>query len=115
LRQQWSSFKANDILLGDKAFCNYLDLRTFKDRSVGSVLSLAQPKPFTVANVIKVLGGRDLLIQWQKPKKSRDAAYSEGQWKALPEQLTLRQINVVVSQPGFRGLFFILSPRCWIR
>ena len=106
LRQQSDSFEANDIFLGDKGFCNYFDLSNFKDRSVDSVVSLARRKPVTADKAIEVLGESDLLIQWQKPKYRLDAAYSQQQWEALPERLTLRQIRVMVTQPGFRGAIF---------
>ena len=106
LRQQWGSFKADDIFLGDKGFCSYFDLSAFKDRQVDSVVSLARRKPFTADNALKTFGDGDLLIQWKKPKHRRDAAYSDQQWRALPEYLTLRQIKVVITQPGFRGAIF---------
>jgi hypothetical protein len=106
LRQQWSSFEANDIFLGDKGFCSYFDLSAFKDRGVDSVVSLARRPVVTAGNALKVLGEGDLLIQWQKPKRRRNAAYSDQQWQALPEHLTLRQIKVVITQPGFRGALF---------
>ncbi|MBL4621765.1 MAG: transposase [Immundisolibacteraceae bacterium] len=70
------------------------------------MVSLARRKPFTADNALKTFGDGDLLIQWKKPKHRRDAAYSDQQWRALPEYLTLRQIKVVITQPGFRGAIF---------
>jgi hypothetical protein len=106
LRQQWSTFKAGDIFLGDKGFCSYFDLSAFKDRDVDSVVSLARRKPVAPHQALKVLGESDLLIEWPKPKRNRASAYSQAQWQALPETLTLRQIKVVICQPGFRGAIF---------
>lgn len=49
-----------------------------------------------------MLGKDDLLIKWNKPKRSKASSYSETDWETLPETLTLRQIKVTVDQPGFR-------------
>ena len=64
----------------------------------------------------KVLAHNDLLIQWSKPKRNKASNHSKEEWQALPEQLTLRQIKVllreaiaatiVLSRPGRS------EPRC---
>lgn len=109
LRQQWGTFKPEDIFLGDKDFCSYFDIAAFKDRAVDSVITIARRKPVSPAQAIKVLGDNDLLIQWPKPKRSRLSSYSVEQWQQLPETLTLRQIKVVVTEPGFRGAIFYIA------
>ena len=38
LRRQWNTFKRGDVFLGDKGFCSYYDLSSFKDRGVDSVI-----------------------------------------------------------------------------
>jgi hypothetical protein len=110
LREQWDTFKPGDIFLGDKGFCSYYDLSSFKDRGVDSVITLAWRIPVTEAEVVEVLGNDDLLIHWKKPARSKASSYSQIDWEALPGTLLLRQIKVSVTQPGFRTQgFYIIT------
>lgn len=110
LRRQIETFKAGDIFLGDKGFCSYFDVSSFKDRGVDSVITLARRIPATEVNAIKILGKDDLLMHWKKPVRSKASSYSQADWKQLPETLTLRQIKVTVTQPGFRvSSFYIVT------
>jgi hypothetical protein len=110
LREQWDTFKSGDIFLGDKGFCSYFDLSSFKDRGVDSVITLARRIPITEVGAVEVLGNDDLLIHWKKPIRSKASSYSQADWEALPETLLLRQIKVSVNQPGFRTQgFYIIT------
>ncbi len=110
LRNQRSTFKSGDIFLGDKGFCSYYDLSSFKDMGVDSVITLARRLPITEAESVKVLGENDLLIQWKRPVRSKTSSYSQEDWESMPETLLLRQIKVTVSQPGFRvSTFYIIT------
>jgi hypothetical protein len=108
LRQQWETFKPGDIFLGDKGFCSFYDVWQFQQRKVDSVLTLARRTPVEAAGAVQVLGPDDLLIEWPKPRWSKNLSYSKAQWQALPERLTLRQIKVTVTEPGFRTQSFYL-------
>jgi hypothetical protein len=108
LRKQWDIFKPGDIFLGDKGFCSYFDLSSFKDRSVDSVITLARRIPVIELDAVQVLGNDDLLIHWKKPVRSKASSYSQADWEALPETLLLRQIKVSVNQPGFRTQSFYI-------
>lgn len=108
LRKQWDTFKPGDIFLGDKGFCSYFDLSSFKDRGVDSVITLARRIPVTEVEAVEVLGNDDLLIHWKKPVRSKASSYSHADWEALPETLLLRQIKVSVNQPGFRTQSFYI-------
>lgn len=110
LRKQWDTFNPGDIFLGDKGFCSYFDVSSFKDRGVDSVITLARRHPVTECKSIKVLGENDLLIHWKKPVRSKLYKYSKEEWAGLPETLLLRQIKVTVNQPGFRvSTFYIIT------
>jgi len=108
LRKQWDTFKAGDIFLGDKGFCSYFDVSSFKDMDVDSVITLARRKPVAKADAVKVLGQDDLLIHWKKPVRNKRSSYSQEQWVELPETLLLRQIKVNVNHPGFRIVSFYI-------
>jgi len=118
LRQQWDTFSSGDIFLGDKGFCSYYDMSSLRDKEVDSVITLARRTPVTAVESIKILGKDDLLIQWEKPKRSKASSYSKADWDTLPETLVLRQIKVTVDQPGFRVNTFhivttLLDPRVY--
>ena len=102
LREQWDTFEVGDILLGDKGFCSYYDQSKLRDRGVDSIITLARRRPVEQSKAVKVLGENDLLIHWPKPKWNKHLSYSVPEWEALPEKLLLRQVKVIVDQPGFR-------------
>ncbi len=108
LREQHDQFKPGDVFLGDKGFCSYYDVDKFQKLGVDSVISLGVRKPVATASALEVLAHNDLLIQWPRPKTNRTLSYSKEEWQALPEQLTLRQIKVVVDNPGFRVQSFYI-------
>ncbi len=97
--------------LGDKGFCSYFDVSSFKDREVDSVITLARRIPVTETEAVKVLGKDDLLIHWKKPKvRTKASSYSQEDWEGMPETLLLRQIKVTVNEPGFGvSSFYIIT------
>ena len=103
LRKQWSTFQSGDIFLGDKGFCSFYDIYSFKEKSVDSVITLARRTPVKVTNAHKKLGDDDLLIHWKRPAKS---SYPHSNWDDLPENFLLRQIKVTINQSGFRSTSF---------
>ena len=106
LREQWGTFNAGDIFLGDKGFCSFYDVFKLRGKGVDSVITLARRKPVTAKDAEKILGEDDFLIHWPKPKWTRRSSYSKDEWMALPDQLVLRQIKVTVTEPGFRTQSF---------
>lgn len=108
LRDQWDTFQAGDILLGDKGFCSYYDVWQLNRRGVDSVFTLARRTPVTHGRAKAVLGDNDLLIEWPKPKWNPRLSYSRSTWEAMPASLTLRQIRVEITTPGFRTRGFHL-------
>ena len=107
-RQQWSTFKRGDILLGDKGFCSYFDAANLKERGIDSIVTLARRSPVSAASSLKRLGANDLLITWQRPVYNTKLSYSIEAWAKLPEELLLRQIKVAVKYPGFRTQEFYI-------
>jgi hypothetical protein len=64
LREQWDTFKPDDIFLGDKGFCSYFDVHNFKTQGVDSVITLARRTPCAAAESVKILGNNDFLVHW---------------------------------------------------
>lgn len=110
LRAQKDTFLPGDVFLGDKGFCSYFDVFSFKSREVDSVITLARRVPVNETESLKVLSKDDLLIHWKKPVRSKASSYSQEEWEGLPDTLQLRQIKVTVDQPGFRvSSFYIIT------
>jgi G:T/U-mismatch repair DNA glycosylase len=107
-RQQWSTFTAGDIFLGDKGFCSYFDLAELQKRGVDSVVTLARRKPASRKNCIRKFDSDDVLTEWKRPVFNKNLSYSREKWGELPDKLTLRQIKVKVDQPGFRTKEFYI-------
>ena len=109
-RKQWQTFKPGDIFLGDKGFCSYFDMVKLKEQNIDSVLTLARRKPVSKSKCLKIFNQNDLLIKWDRPKYNRRLSYSREALEQLPVELILRQIRVVIDQPGFRTKeFFIVT------
>jgi hypothetical protein len=101
-RRQWKTFKRGDIILGDKGFCSYFDIANLQEQGVDSVVTLARRAPVSAVSSLKKLGPDDLMITWKRPVYCAKLSYSIDAWAKLPEELTLRQIKVMVKYPGFR-------------
>ncbi len=108
LREQWGTFRAGDIFLGDKAYCSYYDIAKLLDQNVDTVVTLGIRKPMAKAEAVAVLGDDDLLVRWAKPKCVKQLSYSEEEWSELPEGLLMRQIRVRVNNPGYRAKDFYI-------
>lgn len=93
------------LLLGDRGMVGFVQLAMMQAASVHCCLRL--PRPQVVfgggkANrrKLQALGRQDLLVCWSKGE-DRVGWISKRAWKALPEQLTLRQISFRIVGKGF--------------
>ena len=99
LRQLLEQLDANDILLADCYFCSYFMIALLLAMGVDFVAKLHHARNEKTYRV-KRLGKGDYLIEWQRP--SKPPWMDRATYDQMPESLTLRQINVTVSQQGFR-------------
>jgi hypothetical protein len=105
-RDLWSKLKKGDVLLADRAFCSYGTMAALRQRGVDSVMRLHQMRRADFRRG-KALGDDDRLLVWEKPAQ-RSEVWSEEEFAALPETLTLRVIRLRVSNPGFRTRTVVL-------
>lgn len=103
-----------DILLGDRAFCSYIDIYSWKKKGIDSVMRLHQgrlqkgkkrPK-YTVSPPFKKKKKsrnypHDCLILWEKPKR-KPQDISREDFDSLPKDLVLRELHCYICLPGFR-------------
>lgn len=66
-RKQWDTFKAGDIVLGDKGFCSFYDMSNLADQGIDTVMTLGVRKPTPNSLAQRVIGKDDVLVHWKKP------------------------------------------------
>lgn len=94
--------EANDILLGDRAFCSYELIARLRQQDAHAVMRLHQARH---AKLDWRKGGKlspiERLVTWQKPRyQPAGSTLSAEGWKALPETLTLRYIRLGYEDRG---------------
>jgi hypothetical protein len=99
-RGLWDKLQRGDVLLADRGFCSYSAIALLKQKAVDCVMRLHQMRKADFRTG-KRLGPQDRLVTWVKPAK-RTNAWSEEEFAALPETLTLRMIRLHVAAIGFR-------------
>jgi len=99
MRQLLAQLDPGDILLTDRYFCSYFMIALLLELGVDFVARLHHARKED-AYRIQRLGKRDSLIEWRRPQKP--SWMDQETYRRMPESLTLRQIEVNVTEPGFR-------------
>lgn len=100
LRQLWNDLKQGDILLGDRAFGEYITLASWPARGVDVVARLHQTRKVDFRKA-KRLGKNDALFRWEKTARSK--ILSPEEWTNLPSHITVRVLRYTATIRGFRG------------
>ena len=98
-RQLHPMLTDGDVVLADRYFSGWFDIALLQQRDVDIVVRKHQLRA-TDFRMGKRLGKNDHLVSWTKP--ARPAWMSAEQYAELPNELTLREVRVVVAQKGFR-------------
>ena len=100
-RSLWPLLEAGDVVLADRGFCGYAEFYFLMGRGVDAVMRNHQRR--TVGKtVLKRLGHGDRLILWHKSKPG-PLWPDKATWAALPQTLTLREIQFQAAVRGFRA------------
>lgn len=91
--------REGDVVLADRYFSGWFDIALLQQRGAGIVVRKHQLRA-TDFRTGQHLGSYDHLVHWPKPP--RPEWMSPEQYDALPAELTLRELRVVVQQKGFR-------------
>lgn len=94
------------LLLGDRGLVGFVQAAMMQAANVHCCLRLPRPQVVFGAGKanrrkLQTLGRQDMLVCWRKGSR-RAGWISKRAWKALPEQLTLRQISFRITRKGFR-------------
>lgn len=99
-RRLWHLLEVGDIVLADRGFASYADFYCLKQRGVDSVMR-NHPRRSKGLTSRERLGRNDRLVDWHKTNV-RPRWLDQTEWEAMPERLTVREINVRIETPGFR-------------
>lgn len=99
--QLWETLRAGDILLGDRGFGNFPTVAQLPRQGVDVVARLHQRRKVDFRKA-KRLGRNDGLFVWRKGDRQSDIL-TAAQWRALPEEITVRIVRFHATIRGFRN------------
>ena len=96
----WEGLKAGDILLGDRAYGDYVTLAGLPRQGVDVVARLHQRRKVDFRRA-KRLGHQDGVLVWRKGCMQSTILTPE-QWAALPDEIQVRIVRFTAACRGFR-------------
>jgi hypothetical protein len=105
-RGMHANLAAGDIVLGDRFFGSYWELALLRGQGVDSVMRIHQLRKVDF-RLGKSLGWQDHIVTWSKP--DRPEWMDEATYKAMPDGLEVRELQVRVQQRGFRTRSLIVA------
>ncbi len=105
LRSIWDQLQRGEVLLADRLYCSWFEMALLQQRGVDVVLPRHQSRRSDFRTG-KSLGRRDHLVRWPKPAKPD--WMDEETYASLPEELELRELEVVIHRNGFRDVHLII-------
>jgi hypothetical protein len=85
----WDALEKGDILLGDRAYGEYLTLATLPAKGVDVVSRLHGGRKVDYRKAVQRLGRHDALFQWHRGYQ-KSKILNAQQWKQVPAQITVR-------------------------
>ena len=108
LQRLLDTFKAGDLVLGDRGFNSFALMALLWLRNVHCLFRLhhARRRDFRQG---KCLGQHDRLLVWSKPCNwQRPRFIPKRLWQRLPKELSVRMIRFTLAVPGYRTQSVIL-------
>jgi len=89
LRGLWDALQKGDILLGDRAYGDYLTMASLPQQQVDVVARLHGGRKVDYRRASKRLGRHDGLFEWSRPREQSELL-SHSQWQEVPEKIVVR-------------------------
>ena len=105
LRQLFALFVPGDVALADALFANYWTIAGLLSRGA-DVLFRRDGKRLLDWRTGRRLGNKEHIVIWRRPAKPY--WMNRRDYRRMPETLTIRELAVQVTQPGFRTRQVIL-------
>lgn len=107
-RRLWDWLEKDDILLGDRAFGDYIAMASLPKRGVDIVCRLHQGRSPDFRRRTKCLGRSDALFEWSIPLQ-RPKSVGKRFFALLPSTITVRILRVSVRVRGSRTQKLLLA------
>jgi len=105
-RQLYATLQADDVVVADSAYGTYVDLALVHLAQADGVFRKHHARRYDVHKA-QTLGVGDHIVQWQRPQRCPQSI-SSTEFKALPPNMKVRQVHLLIQQPGFRPTEIIL-------
>lgn len=105
-RRLYAKLKCEDVVVADSAYGTYGDLALVLASGADAVFRKHHARRCDFRRG-KKLGIGDHVVQWQRPKECPPSMSSE-EFAALPTHLEVREVHLLIQQPGFRATEIIL-------
>jgi hypothetical protein len=98
-RSLFEQLQAEDVVVADRYHCSYWQIALLRQRGVDVAVRLHQRRHSDFRRGRR-LGRYDHIVCWRKPPPP--AWMDEATYAALPDELAVREVRVVVATSGFR-------------
>ncbi len=105
-RQLYAKLQPDDVVVADSAYGTYVDLALVGSTNADAVFRKHHARHCDFRRG-KKLGIGDHIVRWQRPQQ-RPQSMSSQDFEALPESIEVREVHVLLQQPGFRPKEIIL-------
>ena len=105
-RELLEQVRAQDVVVADRYYCSYWLLALLRERGADVCFRLHQRRLYDFRRGRR-LGPGDHVVSWPKP--ARPAWMDQATYERLPEQLTVREVRVVVDNPGYRSREIVVA------
>ena len=105
-RRLLGQVESGDVVVADRYYCTWWLVALLLRCGADVCFRLHQLRHYDFRTG-RQLGAGDHVVSWPKP--ARPAWMDEETYRALPESLEVREIRVVVNQPGFRVRQFVVA------
>ena len=100
-KKLWKQLCPNDVILGDKGFCSYVNIASLLAKSVDSVLRLRGRIKSNRFTLVRKLAKNDSIYRMAKSKVA-STVLTKRQWEKLPEEIFVRIVKIEFARQGFR-------------
>lgn len=97
---------AGDLVVADRYYCSWWIVALLASRGVDACFRLHQLRKYDFRKGRR-LGPGDHVVSWPKP--ARPKWMDAETYAALPESLEMREVQVTVTQPGYRVRQFVVA------
>jgi hypothetical protein len=100
LRELWDRLEPGGIVLGDRVFASFFGILGLSERGLDGLFRMHQRRKYDFRRGRR-LGVEDHVVVWTKP--DRPDWMDEATDRRTPAELTVRELQFQVVQPGFRA------------